>query len=59
MVNPDFPYPNALVSTCLEAAHHQIYFGKHLPSLSELRNSEDPYADNLEFLKTLVLKTIK
>ena len=58
-VNPDFPYPNALISTCLEAAHHQIFFSQHLPSLSELRDSDDPYHDNYQFIKTIVLNSLK
>lgn len=58
-VNPDFKYPNALISTCLEASHQQVFFGEHLPSLSELRDAKDPYAENYEYLKTLVLNTIK
>lgn len=58
-INKDFPYPNSLVSTCLEASNQQIFFAEHLPTLSEMRDSKDPYTDNFEFLKTLVLKAIK
>ncbi len=58
-IDPEFPFPNALVSTCLEASHQQIYFAHHLPSLSELRNAPDPYHENFLFLKTLVFNTIK
>ncbi|MDW3193712.1 MAG: TetR/AcrR family transcriptional regulator [Cytophagales bacterium] len=57
-INKDFPYPNSLVSTCLEASNQQIFFAEHLPTLSEMRDSKDPYTDNFEFLKTLVLKAI-
>lgn len=57
-INQEFPYPNSLVSTCLEASNQQIFFAEHLPTLSEMRDSEDPYSDNFEFLKTLVLKAI-
>ena len=37
-INPDFHYPTALVSTAVEAAHHQQYFSEHLPSLTEVSN---------------------
>lgn len=57
-INDQFPYPNSLVSTCLEASNQQIFFAEHLPTLSEMRDSKDPYSDNYEFLKTLVLKAI-
>ncbi len=57
-INKDFRYPNSLVSTCLEASNQQIFFAEHLPTLSEMRDSKDPYSDNFEFLKTLVFKAI-
>lgn len=38
MINPSYPYPTALVSTLVEAAHHQKYFSDHLPSLTEVSN---------------------
>lgn len=57
-INKDFPYPNSLVSTCLEASNQQIFFAEHLPTLSEMRDSKDPYSDNFEFIKTLVFKAI-
>lgn len=58
-INAEFPYPNSLISTCLEASNQQIFFAEHLPTLSEMRSSEDPYAESYEFLKTVVLRAIK
>ncbi len=58
-IKPKFRFPNALISTCLEASHQQVFFGKHLPSLTELRDAEDPYEENFQFLKTLVFNTIQ
>lgn len=33
-VNPLYKYPNALVSTLIEAAHQQLFFSQHLPALT-------------------------
>lgn len=57
-IAPKFKYPNSLASTCLEAANQQIFFGEHLPALSELRDAADPYKENFKFLETLVFNTI-
>lgn len=32
-INPRFKYPNMLVTTIIEGAHHQQFFGEHLPVL--------------------------
>lgn len=59
-INPDFKYPHSLISTILQASHHQIFYAQHLPSLSDLdRNSNDLYEDNFKFLKTTVFNTIQ
>jgi hypothetical protein len=58
-INPKFPYPHSLVSTMLEASNQQIFFSKHLPSLSDLNNEKSLYDQNFEFLKTLVFNTIE
>lgn len=58
-INPDFKYPHSLVSTCMEAAHQQIFFATHLPSLSDIDNTNDIYSQNFEFLKTLIFTSIR
>lgn len=58
-INPKFPYPHALVSTALEAANQQIFFADHLPSLTELGKSDDPYTANYDFIKIMIFTTIK
>ncbi|MEM0938667.1 MAG: TetR/AcrR family transcriptional regulator [Bacteroidota bacterium] len=57
-INPEFEYPHSLVSTCLEAAHQQVFFAKHLPTLSDINGKEDIHQQNLEFLTTFIFKTI-
>ena len=57
-INPDFEYPHSLTSTCLEAAHQQIFFAQHLPTLSDIKKEEDIFTRNYEFLSTLIFKTL-
>ena len=58
--NPKFMYPHALISTMLEASHQQVFFARHLPSLTEL-DRDDPNMDNMNknFLTHMVLNAIK
>ena len=59
-INPDFAFSHSLISTILQTAHQQIFFAKHLPSLTELDyKSGNYYEQNYDFLKTVVLKTIR
>jgi AcrR family transcriptional regulator len=53
-INPNYPYPAALVSTIIESAHNQKYFSDHLPSLSETQSEGDLSG----FLKDLLFKSI-
>lgn len=43
-INPEYPYPHTLITTMLEAAHHQRYFAAHLPTLSDA-NTNDKLLD--------------
>ncbi len=40
-INPRFKYPHMLVSTVIEGAHHQRFFSKHLPRLTDTIKGED------------------
>ena len=55
-INPDYPYPNALVSTILESSFHQRYFGFHLPRLTNDMHIQERLED---FLIDICLKTLK
>ena len=58
-INPDFKYSHALISTMLQASHQQIYYAQHLPSLTEVKISNENYHDDVfEFLKTVTKKSI-
>jgi AcrR family transcriptional regulator len=54
-INPNYKYPNMLISTIIEGAHHQRFFQDHLPTLSNQYNNEDSVAD---FYSDIVLKVI-
>ena len=59
-INPDYPFPYGLVSTILQASHQQIFYAKHLPSLTDLKSSSDDLTEkNYHFLSDLVLKAIQ
>ena len=55
-INPDYPYPTSLISTAVEAAHHQNFFSEHLPSLTEVDNGNKEEIN--AFLKGLIFKQI-
>lgn len=40
-IRPGFKYPNMLVSTIIEGAHHQRFFTTHLPRLTNIVAGED------------------
>ena len=54
-INPNYKYPNMLVSTIIEGAHHQRFFQDHLPRLTDSYESEDSVTT---FYTELVLKAI-
>ncbi|WP_299886854.1 TetR/AcrR family transcriptional regulator [uncultured Lacinutrix sp.] len=55
-INTTFEFPHMLVSTVIEGAHHQRYFSKHLPALTDV---EDGKNNIVRFYTDLVFKTIK
>ena len=59
-INPAYPYAHSLVSTIMEAAHQQIFFAKHLPSLTDLRLDDQEPTDQqaLIYIRDLVNKVI-
>lgn len=58
-INPAFAYPHALVSTVMVAANQQIFFAQHIPTLTEVSESPDPFQTNYQLLKHLVFSSIK
>lgn len=40
-VNPNYKYPNMLVSTVMEGAHQQAFFVEHLPSITDQADCQE------------------
>ena len=55
-INPNYPYPHMLVSTAIEGAHLQRFFGEHLPRLTDVKKGKDYLYD---FYKDIIHKAIK
>ena len=54
-INPTYEFPHMLISTVIEGAHHQRYFAKHLPSLTDFEEGKN---NIVRFYTDLVFKTI-
>lgn len=57
-INPDYPYSHTLTSTLLEAAHQQVFFAEHLPSLTEIKDPQHKPQETASFLKHLAFAAI-
>lgn len=57
-VNPDYPHPNALAATAIEAARKQIFFALHLPSVTELEVEGGDTSQIADFLEMLIKKAL-
>ena len=55
-INPKFEFPNMLISTVIEGAHHQHYFSEHLPALTNFEKGKN---NIVRFYSDLVFKTIQ
>ena len=55
-INPDFDYPNMLISTAIEGAHQQRHFAEHLPSLTNVNKGDK---DISNFFIQMVFSTIR
>ena len=56
-MNPRYLYPNSLVSTVMLAAHQQIFYAQHLPSLTSIKGQI--HQELQAFLEHLVFSAIK
>lgn len=53
--NPTYQFPHMLVSTVIEGAHHQRYFSKHLPALTDVEEGKN---NIVNFYSELTLKLV-
>ncbi|MDH5396749.1 MAG: TetR/AcrR family transcriptional regulator [Cyclobacteriaceae bacterium] len=54
-INKEFRFPNMLISTIIEGAHHQRYFAAHLPKLTDSLEGEDAITS---FYEKMVIDTL-
>jgi len=55
-INADYEFPHMLITTVIEGGHHQRYFSKHLPSLTDVSDGKN---NIVRFYNDLVFKAIK
>lgn len=55
-INPDYKYPQMLITTIIEGAHLQVFFADHLPRLTNKQKSPGYISD---FYINLALKSLK
>lgn len=58
-INPGYAFSRSLASTVIGAAHEQIYFSEHLPSLSDIKPENKDGANIISYLEHLVFGLIK
>ncbi|NBW35685.1 MAG: TetR/AcrR family transcriptional regulator [Cytophagia bacterium] len=59
-VNPDYPHPHTLISTTMLSANHQVFYARHLPSLTDIKGEKQvPYQKLYEFCEALIFNSIK
>jgi AcrR family transcriptional regulator len=58
-INPNYVYPMALANSLLEITHKQIFFIKHLPSLSEVKINEGNYDQLRDYIEHFVFNLIQ
>ena len=59
-INPDYAYAHALISTTLQAAHQQVFYAEHLPSLTEHKAKEgNVHGKNYDFFLEMIKNVIR
>jgi AcrR family transcriptional regulator len=59
-INPEFPFPMALVSTVMLSVNHQLFYAEHLPSLTDIRYEPQYHFEKLnDFINLLVTKALQ
>lgn len=56
-IDPDYAFPNSLVSTIMLASVQQIFYSEHLPSLTNIKG--DRYSQLYMFTEHLIFSAIK
>jgi AcrR family transcriptional regulator len=57
-INPGYLFANSLISTVLLTINHQMFYAKHLPSLTDLKPSLNMQDELYTFCESFILKSI-
>lgn len=57
-INPQFEYPKSLASTLIETANSTIYFAKHLPRLTDIKNESQMDKNIVRMLRRIAMPSI-
>lgn len=57
-IAPDYPYPHALAVTSIESSRKQIFYALHLPTLTELKVTDDDSSQIAEYLEDMLFKVL-
>lgn len=55
-INSNYAFPHMLISTVIEGAHHQRYFSKHIPALTDIEKGKNTIE---KFYTDMVFKAIQ
>lgn len=59
-INPDYPFPHALVSTLMLTLQHQLFYAEHLPALTDIKYNPRKHHQKLyEFLEHFTFRALK
>lgn len=57
-INPGYLFANSLISTVLLTINHQMFYAKHLPSLTDIKQNKNMQDDLYTFCESFILKSI-
>ncbi|MBA3899348.1 MAG: TetR/AcrR family transcriptional regulator [Bacteroidetes bacterium] len=57
--SPDYQYSNSLASTIIETAHEQMFFSRHLPSITDIKTEKNEVNGLSTFLEHLVFSVLR
>lgn len=56
-LDPDYAFPHSLASTVVESIHHQLFFSRHISSLSDIQEDEGEQLS--DFIEQLIFPSLK
>lgn len=57
--NPEYPHPHTLISTIMLSVNHQLFYARHLPSLTDIKyDAKKQHQQLYSFCEALIFKGI-